>query len=266
MNDRRHLNLNLTEVDNTDGYPYKRQVSASSADGSIRVFFDDLETRLIEQINRADVVIGCVAWLTNGAILDALARKKGVSLIVQKEDFLRPDMAQRPEWTAYLRDKYNRLPATLDRVYDFEGLTPLFQLLCQLGDYSLEAVRCVGNYNRDKKPAFPRAHHKFVVFCKSQTARIEAVPTFREIETETGFSFEQTGERNVSIKALKPYAVWTGSFNFTENATASLENALLISDPAIVRAYVDEYAHVMALSEELDWTADWVAPDYRIGT
>jgi hypothetical protein len=37
-------------------------------------------------------VIGCIAWLTNTKIIQALRKvDQGVQIIVQKEDFLRPD-------------------------------------------------------------------------------------------------------------------------------------------------------------------------------
>src|SRR5712692_3136819 len=66
--------------------------STVSIDGKILVFFKNLEDHLIRFVQEADVVVGCVAWVTSEPILKALAKKKGVSLVVQKEDFLRPDL------------------------------------------------------------------------------------------------------------------------------------------------------------------------------
>jgi phosphatidylserine/phosphatidylglycerophosphate/cardiolipin synthase-like enzyme len=63
-----------------------------------------------------------------------------------------------------------------------------------------------------------------------------------------------------------PKQVWTGSYNFSYNARASFENALIISDTEIAMAYAQEWAQIYALSEPLDWQKDWVAPEYRIGT
>lgn len=40
---------------------------------------------------------------------------------------------------------------------------------------------------------------------------------------------------------IVPYAVWTGSFNFTKNACASFENAVVLREPAIVKAFFEEY-------------------------
>jgi len=40
---------------------------------------------------------------------------------------------------------------------------------------------------------------------------------------------------------LRPYAVWTGSFNFSANASRSLENAVYIEDAAIAGAYLQAW-------------------------
>src|SRR5262249_7338846 len=145
-----------------------------------------------------------VAWLTSKAILAALARLQGVSIIVQKEDFLRPDIESGPNWARRLRNLYESLPVGLSR-FDISRLESMD--IC--GNSTLHPVRCVGNYNAEKAPAFPRSHHKFVVFCH-----------WNEGEDECG-----------GWKEIEPYAVWTGSFNFTETANRSFENALILRDP-----------------------------------
>ncbi len=63
---------------------------------------------------------------------------------------------------------------------------------------------------------------------------------------------------------VRPYAVWTGSFNFTHNASRSFENAVYIEDEKIAQAYVDEYVQLLALSESLDWESECAEPDMRI--
>lgn len=65
---------------------------------------------------------------------------------------------------------------------------------------------------------------------------------------------------------IAPQAVWTGSFNFTYNAALSLENAVEIRIPEIAQAYLQEFCSVAAFSEPLDWTEEWCAPEWRIGT
>ena len=52
--------------------------------------------------------------------------------------------------------------------------------------------------------------------------------------------------------ALEAESVWTGSFNFTSNASFSFENAVVIHDAANARSYFEEFSHVASLSEPLD--------------
>ena len=69
-----------------------------------------------------------------------------------------------------------------------------------------------------------------------------------------------------SLYEVRPHTVWTGSFNLTKNATNSLENALVLTNPGIVRAYFREWGQVLALSETLDWQTEWCEPEWRIGS
>jgi phosphatidylserine/phosphatidylglycerophosphate/cardiolipin synthase-like enzyme len=121
------------------------------------------------------------------------------------------------------------------------GLAGSLSVCC---DPTIQPVRCVGNHNREKKPAFPRMHNKFLVFC----------------------DVLESGGDLYSGFEVKPYTVWTGSFNLTKNAAMSLENALVLTDPNIVRAYFREWEQILALSEPLDWGSDWCEPEWRIGT
>jgi hypothetical protein len=218
--------------------------SVSSQDGNVRVLFHNLEEHLIEYIGQCDVALGCVAWLTSEPILRALAGIKGVSIIVQKEDFLRPDMVSKGKqnWVKQLHILYSRLPSTLCR-YDF-GDTILHSMSYATNP-SIEPVRCIGNCNADKLPSFPRSHHKFVLFCNYVDTR-------------------DVGDEDFNV--IIPKAVWTGSYNFTKTAGKSFENAVVLQDPTIVNAYYHEYAQIAALSEPLNWKSQWVAPEWRFGT
>jgi hypothetical protein len=93
MNGTPVINLNELRIDDDsrDGRP-QEHYQAGAEDDSIVVVFKHLESSLIYHIRCADVIVGCVAWLTNEKILRALSTKRGVALIVQKEDFLRPDL------------------------------------------------------------------------------------------------------------------------------------------------------------------------------
>lgn len=227
----------------TDDVREKFELSDFSMDkNSISVYFRNVKLRLIEKINCFDVILGCVAWLTDFDILDALAQKQA-SIIVQKEDFLRPDINEIGDksWRNRLQQAYSKLKFDYCR----HNFTNRLNGLSYCAESTLEPVRCVGNYNRDKANAFPRMHNKFLIFCKAE---------------EDSF-----GEEYVDYM-IKPCAVWTGSFNFTKNAGLSFENALFINDMDIAKAYYNEFGQIAALSEQLNWQCDWVEPEWRIGS
>jgi hypothetical protein len=239
--------LNQLYIANADGDDIAlKDNRAISADGKTLALFKNLETELLTRVDRADVIVGCVAWLTSEPILKALSKKKGVAIVVQKEDFLRPDTDSTSGWPKVLRGLYEAIPSNLSR-YDAGWASTVFHGMSYASDPTIEAIRCVGNYNSDKKPAFPRAHHKFVVFCK------EVAPIVHQQVDTAFYNYE-------------PYEVWTGSFNFTKNAVRSFENAIVSTDTDIVRAFFEEAAQIQALSEPLNWESNWVAPEWRIGT
>jgi hypothetical protein len=221
-----------------------------SSRGRIDVHFRNLEDKLIGHIRSADLVVGCVAWLTNFRIVREL-QKKLTAIVVQKEDFLKPDTGDPASWKADLRAAYSEFRDLPNR-FRWDGL--LGELSCH-GDCGFDPIRCVGNHNRDRNPAFPRMHNKFVVFCRAK------VDPFIELPSSPG-------SRMVEIPEFcpEPYAVWTGSFNFSKSGTRSFENAVVMYDPAIVSAYYHEWEQIEALSEPLDWSSDWCEPEWRIGS
>ena len=233
-------NLNNLRIREEGGNGFGDRLRDNSvSSGKTTVLFRDIESALISLINNAEAVVGCVAWLTSKPILMALARKKLVSIVVQKEDFLRPDLGCREG--ASIRPYYKRIPERPD--FD------LFRIL-GLGDFSencyhgSEPIRCVGNYNWERKKAFPRMHNKFVVFGTLYT------------EKKDGYKDHK----------FNPYSVWTGSFNFTQTAGYSLENAIISSDKKIVQAYYKEFQEILKIIELLDWKSEWVQPQFRLGS
>lgn len=226
-------------------YPKKTSVEG------VTCLFDDLESNLIEFIEEADVVVGSVAWLTNSRILQALSETP-TSIVVQKEDFLRPDYTTRNRnWARELRKKYDNVaPFEWDHINLIDGDEQISDLQQEKG---LEgAIRCVGNHNSERHPAFPRVHHKFLVALKRDLKRHES-----DCEDE---------EMSSWFPKWKAVRVWTGSFNFTENGTNSRENAIIIEKEEIALQYVYEWHHVLALSEPLDWESKWCTPEWRIGS
>ena len=253
-------NLNQIEIE-TDG-PYKHPTfdnSTCSTDGQITVYFRDLLPALLKYIRQADVVTGCVAWLTHPEIISALAKcNRGAAIVVQKEDFLRPDTHANDKWKSTLHSAYQSIGNRLCR-----SSFPHLSNLSVCGDPTLHGVRCVGNHNRDRDPAFPRMHNKFLVFWKLFTSTNDEPIDLEEDPSSPDFDQNLEPEKQ---EIYRPYAVWTGSFNLTKNATLSLENALYVLDPIIVGAYAEEWRQITSISEPLNWTSDWCAPEWRIGT
>jgi len=195
------------------------------------VYFRNLVPSLVSHIDQADVIMGCVAWLTHPEVLDALIGKE-TAIVVQKEDFLRPESVSNDDLKVALKAQYGRLSCLLPR-YVFSNM---IGGLSTSADPSIDPVRCVGNFNRDQTPSFPRMHNKFLILAKL----VDQIP--------------------------RPYAVWTGSLNLTACSTLSLENAVVLNNAQIVNAYYQEFGQIWALSEPLNWEAEWIAPEFRLGT
>ncbi len=202
-----------------------------SEDEKIVCYFDHIKEHLVRHIQKADCIIGCVAWLTSKDVLTALQGKL-VSIIVQKEDFLRPDEFESANSTKEIQKLYRQLtPVRRDQL-------PSTALdYCAMGDltWSKEgSIRCVGHCSGRKGPS-SRMHHKFVIFCRRQGSK------------------------------MVPYSVWTGSFNFSETASKCAENAIVLSDKNLIDGYVQEYGSIAAISEPLNWTSPYCAPQHHIG-
>lgn len=229
-------NLNDAVIHNADGPDEgirqgRGRFGASGCD--VEVLFTDLDLRMREEIERWPVIVGCMAWLTNPHIIGAMSTREAVSVLVQKEDFLRPDVGG---WTKdKLRQSYAQVPGfnrySAGAAYNFAS------------DPESPAIRCVGRA-AEKKEVPPRMHHKFLVFCK-----LEGFP-------------EEEGQDRMFL----PQCVWTGSFNATTNGVRSLENAVIIRNGLVAESYYQEWKSLFGISEPLDWQHRHVYAEHRIGT
>ena len=101
--------LNLLEIQNDYG-PDLRLPDNSVRSGAVSVHFKDLEESFIRHMADADAVVSCMAWLTNPAILKAFRKLRcGACVVVQKEDFLRPDTSSRKGFAKRLRAEYDAI-------------------------------------------------------------------------------------------------------------------------------------------------------------
>ena len=177
------------------------------------------------------VIFGAVAWLTSKPILESLVcakeRKATIMLVVQKEDFLKPQSLRgsRKKWATEIRRLYDLLgDVETSRLTEF-----LPSVSCDISLKKVKAVRCLGNFNADKNPSHPRMHNKFLV-----------------IGSKT---------------------VWSGSYNFSLAAEMSYENAVIMRDEKVAKMYMKEFALLFSLSEPLDWKSKTMQPELlTIGT
>ncbi|WP_414756353.1 phospholipase D-like domain-containing protein [Anabaena sp. CCY 9910] len=254
----KNLNVNYIPHSNPDNIGWTRLKDCHS--DKIIVHFEDIENALIKYISQSKFCLGCVAWLTNERILSALSNCSVVSIIVQKEDFLRPDyIGMKADWhkkqdsfKKKIKQMYKALPRGVcqddliledetelnsrinEKINQMYQETKISPGLISSGTYwETDPIRTLGEINEDKIPAFPRMHHKFIIFCN--------------------WFYE-------------PYAVWTGSFNFTYNGTQSLENGVYITDKYIVKAYWYEWVFNFIRSEVLDWDHEYKNPFLTIGS
>lgn len=237
-------NLGELLLDDADDNPLIRcqRPRHKARSQEVEAVFDDLPGECARFIHGSSAVTGCVAWLTSYAVLDALATVPEVQIVVQKEDFLRPDAMQmtRPQ----LKSRYDalRVPSMWKYGSGIGGVGHMYSTASQT-EIDCAPVTCMGIVTRDgQKRAVPRMHHKFLV------------------------RWEPTGEWWHADPVLAPAAVWTGSFNMTYNGAASLENAVIIRNPDIAFRYALEWNWVFGMSEPLDWESDWVCPVARLGT
>ena len=245
------------------GLSIHRDHGCVSDSGDVEVVFRDHKPRLLRLIEEEVqpemlAALGAMAWFTDFDILDALT-KVPCSLLVQKEDFLRVDGdpdepgVKRDGWREILREHYEAIGASDIHQPGFwrQNFPSPLGDMSLTGDQAIAGVRCVGVRNRRGRRAGPLMHHKFIVFAKL---------TFRP---QPGHGGE--GEPPL-VPHWDPQLVWTGSANLTRLTPRSRENCLIIRDPKVAAAYFQEWVHLAAMSEQLDWESELVEPEWKLGS
>lgn len=178
--------------------------------GPVTCLFDDeLHDHLVDFIEGSACVVGCVAWITDPAVLAALATTE-TSLVVQAERNL---SASAKRSRVDVRAGLAKVTNTFAKG-DFAAAVATSRRRWVGG---IPGVNMVGSAARSGRTAF--MHHKFLVRCERDD------------------------------DGLHPLAVWTGSMNFSRaGSTLSLENAVIIDDSEIARAYLGEFESVLVVS------------------
>ncbi len=249
---------NLKAFKGTCHYNYNASFDHGVKTQEIEVVFRDHQKKLISLIKetkKGDFILCAIAWFTNFDILDELieASKRDVkiAIVVQKEDFLRPDTTKtQDKWKSALQNKYNSIQKVSIDQGDFSVILDMatgaigeehhwgYRDGEDFNEYILP-VRCVGNHNSEKNPSSPRMHNKFMVFGSFVCVVEDDGQTYTEAEANT---------------------VWTGSYNCSKCAELSFENAVIIRNSKIAEAYTREFALLFLLSEELNWNSEWMKP------
>lgn len=199
----------------------ERERTVPSMGGPVVAHFGELRAPLLRFIDKSDVLVGCVAWITSPPVLSALASKH-VALVVQKESWWKKNDAR----GIALADRYNALRGDMPARAFPEPLS-------RRRTSTVPAIACLGygdtKGGRPGGATPPLMHHKFLIRCTV------------------------TGKAGAPDSNLEPVAVWTGSFNFSGNANDSLENAVEIHDPVIAAAYLSEFAAIARVAEPMTW-------------
>jgi phosphatidylserine/phosphatidylglycerophosphate/cardiolipin synthase-like enzyme len=207
-------------------------------DGDIHVYFAAIKDALLNFIQSAKYLVGCVAWMTDPDIIDALNRTPGLSIIVNKAA---PGGALAGGLLYRLQS--NRSPNLL-----FAGSRSdlRFYLTSQSRPVdALDRVRCIG-FHAPNTSGTPLMHHKFLVAC----------------DIRDGWDILST-KSNDRYAELAPSAVWTGSYNFTSAAAQDhLENALVIDRPSIAERYLEMWEQLYIRSEPLGTSHGSLTPDH----
>ncbi|XWV24992.1 putative phospholipase D/nuclease [Tupanvirus deep ocean] len=199
----------------------------------VQPHFEKLEEHLIEYIEKATYVIGCVAWLTNPNIIEALENTKGVKIIINKEEYLNSNM-QKGQKFFYkcLRGKYNEIPDLFNtncfcckkNVINCPNFNKIFSPI--FATDNLEKKICDDNRKNGAILTcgivnnFSKMHHKFLIFFSD---------------------------------AFDPIGLWTGSYNLSKTSNFSLENALYITDKYVINEYIKEFYAIYSFSESYNW-------------
>jgi hypothetical protein len=256
MNRRKILNLNLNNLE-LPLVGCKKNLSLEDygeTSENIAVHFRDLDQKLVKYIRNAKAVVGAVYCLTNEEILEELAKKEFVSIVVQKEDYYRNPTES---WQQKIIRLYKQLPQYAGQ-YVLSGTPSILSSNDELVE-AWDAIRSIGVI-ADNNEIIPFMHNKFLIFCDHDT--IDVIVT-NPIAVKNGLP-ESWCDMEVEVDILRPYAVWTGSFNITKNAVKSLENALYITDLKIVDAYYSEWSQLLARSESLDGMSNKYKPQWKI--
>ena len=113
-------NLRDLHIKTGNGESIPQQDYSCEAEGvNIQVFFNNHKAQILKYIDKYNSVIGCISWLIDFDVLRALTKKKFVSIIVQKGNFLRPFHNTQSSHFQETKELYKMLPSSDRRLLPF---------------------------------------------------------------------------------------------------------------------------------------------------
>lgn len=255
------INLNTTDpVD--DGFLKLDDNKIENQVASASCYFRNLKDEIIFSINKADAIFGCVGWLSHREIIDALVRKENVSIIVSEKSTSKnmQTLKAHNNWLklSHLESKNNPFftflnqmnvgieePSADSKIDSIRKIVPRAILLQPNSDTSAE-----------QEEFSTLMHNKFLVFAKVGFTKEElqnaSAGYYANVLGASGFE-PKDYIRTYNTPTISPYAVWTGSYNFTAHSDNHLENGLFICNDKIAEHYLNEFLQIYMLSRPLDF-------------
>ena len=189
-----------------------------SKHAEIEVHFRNLEEVLLRELVEADIVLGCVAWITSEPILEELARRTTCLILDHKI----------PTMPAHRKEAYAAL--------QYQDKTPIYNML--RNGHGWEEYFC---YTNEKGVPLPRTMYGDWNF-EAGLYRVDG-GRYRYLHHKFLIMLKSKGICTCGKDIYEP-TVWTGSFNLTKNAKTGLENATIIRDPAVCASFLCEFLEV----------------------
>ncbi len=268
------VDLNELRLSPSVAIGWKGQTSFSNVP-RISIMFTSLTDVLVKAISNAEQVVGCTAWLTNDRILKALAKKSGVSFIIQNDDlgykvggkgggrFQTTEDCKR--WSTRIESDY----AELQGIYitkEEEGEQksgPVASFLANSFFSDAKSVRATTRCSNAERAWLASTLQNDTVEGRKMIENgdllvIDSVRALgvRATQANGGHAARMHHKFFVFFDKIGPCAVFTGSFNPTGFAEESLENAVLIECREVAKQYALEHAQLLLQSTPLSWAKE----------
>lgn len=225
--------LRVEQVLDTESHKYVNLVPPTPSDTgtrklACRYVMRRQEECILQLVDKADAIVVSCYMMSRQPFFDALAQKDRVFLLCHKTNLVGPTEARSAQpflkRLAVLRKQSRQFQTS-------ELRTSVPWLERTLPRKTLPLARCVGAYQDSFTT--PLMHDKTVI-------------ALRKKKTQ-----------------YIPFALWTGTNNFTENATRSIGAGTLIEDPHTAMLRLNDILNYTLSSEPIPWRSQRLQPQWR---